>query len=364
MQARAPQLPGVDHGRWNGDGHYVRSANPVVKGLERVLDQISGLDLPVLIIGEPGTGKRTLALRLHRLASRNGELFSEVSAADLNNEFLQQEDIEVNGSTLLFARGTLYISDLAEVIPNCQPWLMQALAREPIAGNEIRARLVVSSAISLDEVVGSGRFREDLYYGLSSLCLRVPPLRHRRDDIPALSEHFLEKYSTIFRRPKPSLTPQVWRFLLEHNWPGNIRELENMVKRYVIVGKESQIIRELSIHKPIVSSMTGSSPLWNPKGGDGHAQNATVTAPAPIVPFTPAASNDGGSEQEMPSLLEIGRRAAMQAEREAIERVLAQTRWNRRQAAKILKISYKALLNKLKLIEEQNQAAQGKQQSA
>jgi DNA-binding NtrC family response regulator len=145
--------------------------------------------------------------------------------------------------------------------------------------------------------------------------------------------------------------------MMEYNWPGNIRELENLVKRYVIVGKESQIIRELSTHKPIVSSMTGSSPLWNPKGGDGYAQNA----PAPVVPITPAPAEN---EQDMPSLLEIGRRAAMQAEREAIERVLAQTRWNRRQAAKILKISYKALLNKLKIIEEQNQAAQIKQHSA
>ena len=124
----------------------------------------------------------------------------------------------------------------------------------------------------------------------------------------------------------------------------------------MIVGKESQIIRELSTHKPIVSSTSGSSPLWNPKGGDGQS-----TTPAQVVPIAPAAPV---SEQDMPSLLEIGRRAAMQAEREAIERVLAQTRWNRRQAAKILKISYKALLNKLKIIEEQNQAAQIKQHSA
>ncbi len=116
-------------------------------------------------------------------------------------------------------------------------------------------------------------------------------------------------------------------------------------------------IRELSTHKPIVSSMTGSSPLWNPKGSEGYVQNA----PAPVVPIAPAPPE---SEQDVPSLLEIGRRAAMQAEREAIERVLAQTRWNRRQAAKILKISYKALLNKLKIIEEQNHAAQSKQHSA
>jgi DNA-binding NtrC family response regulator len=124
--------------------------------------------------------------------------------------------------------------------------------------------------------------------------------------------------------------------MMEYSWPGNIRELENLVKRYVIVGNEAQIIRELSTHKPIVSSF------------------ATPAAPAadPARPLPPLSLVTPGTETEMPSLLEIGRRAAMQAEREAIERVLAQTRWNRRQAAKILKISYKALLNKLKAMEQ------------
>src|SRR5262249_36155505 len=122
--------------------------------------------------------------------------------------------------------------------------------------------------------------------------------------------------------------------MMEYAWPGNIRELENLVKRYVIVGNEAQIIRELSTHKPIVSSQSVS-----------QSANVAASSASPV-----AAGN--GSDLELSSLLEIGRRAAMQAEREAIERVLAQTRWNRRQAAKILRISYKALLNKLKAMED------------
>jgi two-component system, NtrC family, response regulator AtoC len=125
--------------------------------------------------------------------------------------------------------------------------------------------------------------------------------------------------------------------MMEYPWPGNIRELENMVKRYVIVGNEAQIIRELATHKPIVSSF------------GGMAAQPVATAETTTL----AMQSSNGVEIEMRSLLEIGRRAAMQAEREAIERVLAQTRWNRRQAAKILKISYNALLNKLKAMEEQ-----------
>jgi two-component system, NtrC family, response regulator AtoC len=144
---------------------------------------------------------------------------------------------------------------------------------------------------------------------------------------------------------------------MDYTWPGNIRELENLVKRYTIVGNEAQIIRELSTHKPIVTSMGSSaSPIWGlkehaptqpPTSTPGNGSSAQASVPPPKL--------DANGEIEMPSLLEIGKRAAMLAEREAIEKVLQQTRWNRRQAAKILKISYKALLNKLKIIEEQNQ---------
>src|SRR5205085_7587163 len=133
----------------------------------------------------------------------------------------------------------------------------------------------------------------------------------------------------------------------DYSWPGNIRELENLVKRYVIVGNEAQIIRELATHKPIMSSM-GASSAGAPALAPAKSPEV-IAANAAVASYDPA----NGSEHNMPSLLEIGKRAAMLAEREAIERVLTQTRWNRRQAAKILKISYKALLNKLKAMEEQ-----------
>jgi DNA-binding NtrC family response regulator len=133
--------------------------------------------------------------------------------------------------------------------------------------------------------------------------------------------------------------------MMEYTWPGNIRELENLVKRYVIVGNESQIIRELSTHKPIMYSEATPSPPTPP------------TAPQPPPPTTNSHRSTPNSKhlsEDRPSLLEIGRRAAMKAEREAIERVLLETRWNRRQAAKVLKVSYKALLNKLRQMEEES----------
>ncbi len=311
IQARSPLLPGVEQSRLNGDGQYVRSANVVVRGLERLLDQLAGIELPVLLVGEAGTGKRTLAHRLHRHAAKNGEVFSEVAAADLNNEFFQQTDGNIPGSSFLAGRGTLYVSDLVEVIPNCQSWLLQVMGRDAgINGSDFHGRLVVSSTVGLDEAVSSGRLREDLYYGLTGVCLRVPPLRHRRDDIPALSEHFLDRYSALFGRPRPTLSPNVWRFLLEHNWPGNIRELENTIKTLVAVGDERIAISALR--------------------GPGAAEVVSL--------------NDGLS------LKQAARAASRRAERELILRVLNKTRWNRKRAAQELKISYKALLYKLKQI--------------
>jgi len=206
----------------------------------------------------------------------------------------------------------------------------------------VDVRVLAATNKPLERAVEEGVFREDLFYRLNVVTIHIPPLRERREEIPVFLKYFLEKYSEHYGKKPSMFSEYAVTSMMEYAWPGNIRELENMVKRYVIVGNEAQIIRELATHKPIVTSFGGMS--------------VQAAAPAPV----PAVQSSNGAEIEMPSLLEIGRRAAMQAEREAIERVLAQTRWNRRQAAKILKISYKALLNKLKAMEEQQAKAQAK----
>jgi two-component system response regulator AtoC len=268
------------------------------------------------------------------------------------------------GKFELANNGTLFLDEISEMHPALQAKLLHVLQDGEFArlGGKrdisVDVRVLAATNKPLERAVEDGHFREDLFYRLNVVTIHIPPLRERREEIPVFLEFFVHKYSEFYGKNPPPFSDYAVGRMMEYSWPGNIRELENLVKRYVIVGKESQIIRELSTHKPIVSSLTGSSPLWNPR--ETH-EPASGSAPAPVVPIAPV---NGSAEQELPSLLDIGRRAAMQAEREAIERVLAQTRWNRRQAAKILKISYKALLNKLKLIEEQNQAAQNKQQSA
>jgi two-component system response regulator AtoC len=307
-------------------------------------------------------------------STRYEKPFVKVNCAAIPHELLESElfgyepgaftgaNRQKLGKFELANQGTLFLDEISEMHPALQAKLLHVLQDgefSRLGGKRdisVDVRVLAATNKPLERAVEEGHFREDLFYRLNVVTIHIPPLRERREEIPVFLDFFLQKYSEFYGKNPPAFSDFAVGRMMEYNWPGNIRELENLVKRYVIVGKESQIIRELSTHKPIVSSMTGSSPLWNPKG-DGYSQST----PAPVVPIAPPPPE---SEQDMPSLLEIGRRAAMQAEREAIERVLAQTRWNRRQAAKILKISYKALLNKLKIIEEQNQAAQIKQHSA
>jgi two-component system, NtrC family, response regulator AtoC len=159
--------------------------------------------------------------------------------------------------------------------------------------------------------------------------VHIPPLRERRNEISLFIRHFIEKYSEVYARNVVPLNEETMQALVRYPWPGNIRELENLCKRYVIVGDSTQIVRELSLHAV------------------EHCEPVTETAP------NPARAIEFPSSSE-PSLLEIGRQAAWQAERQAIQQMLMETRWNRREAARRLRVSYKALLNKIKQIEEED----------
>jgi transcriptional regulator with PAS, ATPase and Fis domain len=244
--------------------------------------------------------------------------------------------------------GTIFLDEISEMHPALQAKLLHVLQDHEfsrLGGKrdiQVDVRVLAATNKPLERAVEEGVFREDLFYRLNVVTIHIPPLRERREEIPVFLEYFLSRYSEYYSKHPPMFSEYAVGRMMEYAWPGNIRELENLVKRYVIVGNEAQIIRELSTHKPIVSSMP-AVPV--------DAAEVGSLLPASVPPIQVSGN---GAEFEMPSLLEIGKRAAMQAEREAIERVLAQTRWNRRQAAKILKISYKALLNKLKAMEEQS----------
>jgi DNA-binding NtrC family response regulator len=197
----------------------------------------------------------------------------------------------------------------------------------------------------------SGTFREDLYYRLQVIEIRVPPLRERREEIPALVEYFVSKYSTVYRRPLRRPSRSLLDALVGHAWPGNIRELENMMKRFVVLQDESLIFGELQ--RPRNTSRPAPAPSAAPAAPPASAlANGRPAAPPVADAEDDAGGHDAnggaGVNDEHLDLPALARAAAQRAERKAIDEALARFRWNRRKAATYLGVSYKTLLNKMK----------------
>jgi DNA-binding NtrC family response regulator len=364
-----------DQVRRNHDFVALFGTSPKMEEVKETIEQVADTTATVLIRGESGTGKEVVARMIYAQSSRREKPFVKVNCAAIPNELLESELFGYEPGAFTGANrqklgkfdqahfGTIFLDEISEMHPALQAKLLHVLQDGEFArlGGKrdiaVDVRVLAATNKPLERAVGEGLFREDLFYRLNVVTVHIPPLRERRPEISVFLDYFLHKYSEFYGKNPPPFSEYAVQRMMEYQWPGNIRELENLVKRYVIVGNEAQIIRELSTHKPVMSSVSGASSSW---GQPRDPQGAThpVEVPARVTEM-PSKFADPGGDQEM-SLLEIGRRAAMAAEKEAIERVLNQTRWNRRQAAKILKISYKALLNKLKVIEEQNAQAQKK----
>ena len=182
----------------------------------------------------------------------------------------------------------------------------------------VDVRILAATNKQLERAVEEGAFREDLFYRLNVIKIHIPPLRERREEVLVFLDYFLRKYSEFYGKQPAPFSDFALSRMMEYHWPGNIRELENLVKRYVIVGNEAQIIRELSTHKPIVASTA----IPEPSASD-QKNGARASVNSAAIPIT--AGKAKVAEEDTPSLLDIGRRAAMRAEREAIERTLDQT---------------------------------------
>jgi len=344
--------------RRQSDFTMLFGTSPKMMEVKMTIEQVADTTATVLVRGESGTGKEVVARMIHSESSRCEKPFVKVNCAAIPHELLESELFGYEPGAFTGATrqklgkfeqanlGTIFLDEISEMHPVLQAKLLHVLQDNQfsrLGGKrdvQVDVRVLAATNKPLERAVEEGVFREDLFYRLNVITIHIPPLRERREEVPVFLEYFLRKYSEHYGKRPAMFSEYAVSRMMEYAWPGNIRELENLVKRYVIVGNEAQIIREISTHKPIVSSLsTPTLPL----------ATTAVSIPAGAAP-TPNGTN---GEPEMPSLLEIGRRAAMQAEREAIERVMAQTKWNRRQAAKILKVSYKALLNKLKAMEEQ-----------
>jgi two-component system response regulator AtoC len=312
---------------------------PALAEVRATIDQVAGTDVTVLIQGESGTGKEVVARALHAASRRSKGAFVKVNCAALPGELLESElfGYERGAFTGAVARkagkfeaaegGTLFLDEIAEMSPLAQAKLLHVLQDATFArlgGNhEIRVdvRVIAATHRGLEEMVARRAFREDLFFRLNVVSIRVPPLRERRDEIPALVEHFLTRFSARYGRPAAPPSAKLWALLERHPFPGNVRELENLVKRIVVLGSEEPIVRGL------VSN-----------------ERAQVRRARRFQTLLREVEESAG---ELP-LREVGRRAALEAEREAIEQALVLTHWNRKQAARVLGVSYKTLLQKIR----------------
>jgi len=303
--------------------------SPEMRAILVIIENIADTDAMVLIRGESGVGKDLVARAIHTQSARRHGPFVKVNCAAIPSELLESELFghEKGAFTGAHRRkpgqfeyaqgGTIYLDEIAELPPALQAKLLHVLQDfrfTRVGGHgliEVDARVIAATNRDLEHALARGEFREDLYYRLNVVELRIPPLRERREEIPRLASRFLARFNDQYGRQK-QISPETLARLTEHAWSGNVRELENIVRRMVVLADGEQAFEALVA-----------------RGQIGHA---AAPRPAPLV---------------TESLREIARRGAREAERQALAEVLERVRWNRAEASRILKVSYKTLLNKI-----------------
>jgi two-component system response regulator AtoC len=337
-----------------GSGSSMRH---VLTMIERVADS----DVSVLISGESGVGKEVIARELHRRSNRRSRNFVKVNCAALPAELLESELFGHERGAFTGAQasrigkfefaneGTIMLDEIGEMPASLQAKLLHVLqdreftrlgSNRPVS---VDVRIIAATNRELEQMIRQGQFREDLYYRLQVIEIRVPPLRERRDEIIPLVEFFLIKYAARYGRPAAKPSSRLREALQNYAWPGNVRELENVIKRFVILQDESLVLAELQ--RPRAIDLP--APAINGSAADHDARlDRDLPEPADVVSshLDPISLDEGGPSK----LPDLARRAALTAEREAIQQALDRFRWNRRKAAQLLGVSYKTLLNKMK----------------
>lgn len=330
LENPAPSIPTPEEATDLGGGLFFFSATPQMRSLRNQAVQVARYDFPVLLLGESGTGKEVLAKLIHKSSARAHRTFMKVNCAAVPSELLESELFGYEpgaftganrpkpGKFELCNNGTLLLDEIGEMSPALQAKLLQVLQDgqfSRLGGRstiKVDVRVLAATNINITQAIAQKTFREDLYYRLSSFVLRMPSLRERRAEIPMMLRHFMLHLADRYACPMLSVSPRLLRACENYPWPGNIRELENFIKRLLVLGDESAAIAEL--------------------------ESAIAEAPASHTPVQP----------NQPDLKKMVRNLKNEAEMEAIAKALEETAWNRKRAAELLNISYKALLYKIR----------------
>ncbi|MCY1044751.1 sigma-54 dependent transcriptional regulator [Corallococcus sp. bb12-1] len=393
------------------------STSPAMRRARALVERIADTDVPVLLLGESGTGKEVIAREIHARSQRHGRPFIKVNCAALPGELLESElfghergaftgaTAEKPGKFELADQGTIFLDEIGEMAIRLQAKLLQVLQDEEffrVGGKKsvrVDSRVVVATNRDLEKEIALGNFREDLYYRLNVVAIRLPPLRERREDVVPLTDHFLKKYGKGFMAGVSELPTEVLHAFTDYEWPGNVRELENMVRRLCVLKDSTLVLDEIRgggrtpASAPSLPTSFGGEDFSPPPSPSRHYEEAARVfaappsqvvssnasgvqvlempargsmTPAPVALVSDASPFNAVAPQRYPnpfdapqpppppppagepSLKDIGKRAAMLAEREAILAMLQRTAWNKRRAAGKLRISYKALLYKIK----------------
>jgi DNA-binding NtrC family response regulator len=282
---------------------------PIEAQIQRAITRIAESDCPVLIVGEHGVGKRTIAAQIHAQSHRSRSYFTEISSVDADAQSIL---------SAFSAQGTFYLTEIADLSLALQELIVDTYFH---SGQLQNSRLLCGTSRELIEEVRTSRMKEDFYYLVSAVTLRISPLRCRKSEILSITDALLTQYSKQFDRPKPVLREEIIEFLMEHTWPENLSELQTAIKTFVAIGDQSISLAALKTAASTVRS-------------NGH--------------------------HKPQSLKDATRAASAQIERKLISEVLAATGGNRKRAADQLGISYKALLYKLKQAGTEYQPASNK----
>ena len=309
------------------------AASPQMVKIRQQILQIAPVDVPVFVAGESGVGKEVVARMIHMRSPRVNQPFIKVNCAALPSELLESELFGYEqgaftgamrakpGKFEMANKGTIFLDEIAEMSPQLQAKMLHVLQDHQfnrLGGRQLvqcDVRVLAATNVNVREAIQSGRFREDLYYRLNVFSITVPPLRERTREIPLLFRHFLEKYSEKFQKQAIEPSSNLIEAAMNYPWPGNLRELENFVKRYVILQDDEGSFRELL-------EMAATRQRTSPR--------------------------DDGAPQKEQGLKALVRGLKDEAEMEAIADALEKTNWSRKEAARMLGISYKALLYKMR----------------
>ena len=312
--------------------------SPKMEKLDTIVSEVAGVDVPVLIKGESGTGKEVIAQTIHQRSPRQGKPMIKVNCAAIPQALLESElfgfdkgaftgaHMRKPGKFELANGGTIILNDIGEIDISIQAKLLQVLQDGEFSrlGGDgdvaVNTRVITTTQSDLEKSIVEGLFREDLFFRINVIALTVPPLRERKEQILPLTRYYFDISQKKYGKSVPFPASRTIEFFRAYDWPGNVRELENIVKRIILFGEEKVIQGPLKNHALLKQTQPSS--------------------PSPPGDVTPT--------MRLPTLKRIGKEAAEAAEKECIAKTLQQTCWNRKEAAKILQVSYKALLYKIK----------------